>query len=463
MNILPQDPEIFGKVLEICRLVNDHGGKAYMVGGSVRDSLLGLTIRDFDLEIFNIPPSELLNLIKEHFSVNLVGKAFGVIKLNHYPIDLSLPRKEVKAGKKHNEFLISSDENMSPDQASRRRDFTINSILYDPIQEQILDPLNGTVDLDNKILRHCSDQFSEDPLRALRGMKFSSIFDLKPTEETRQLVSTIDLNPLSKSRIYEEWKQTMVRSTKPSTGMNYLDETNLIRFYPELAKMKGCPQDAVYHPEGDVWTHTLLCLDAFVKFRPNEQKEAAIAGLAVLCHDMGKPNTTVIHDTGRISSKRHEIFSEHEGRKFLDRITDNRSVIEAVLPLVKCHMIPYQLFVNNNPAASVRKLALKTGNIQLMSVVVASDRNGRGGEFMEHVPEAEYLINKARELEVLNSKPQPIIQGRHLIEFGYSPGRYFKEILNDCFDAQLNGDFFDLENGKKYLKSALNRVNSIQS
>ncbi|KAK3606800.1 hypothetical protein CHS0354_018394 [Potamilus streckersoni] len=447
--------------LDICRRIREHGGHAYLVGGSVRDSLLGIPVKDFDIEAYGLPPEELISAVKNAYRIDLVGKSFGVIKLKHHGVDVSLPRRERKTGVGHRDFMIASDHAMSPEEACLRRDFTVNAMMYDPLADTLTDPLGGAKDLEQRILRHCSHQFDEDPLRALRGMRFCAVFLLTPAPETAKLISSIDISPLTKSRVFDEWRKMLLYAPKISPGLDFLKVTGLDRFYPELKKMQGCPQDPIYHPEGDVWTHTALCLDAFAAFRPDNEADALTAGLALVCHDMGKPETTVFKENGRIGSPRHEVYSEIRGREFLSRITDSEQVMRQVLPLVRWHMSPYQLYAAKNSAAAVRRLAYRAGNLKLLAAVTAADHNGRGEPLRADVPEARYLIDMATQLELLDHRPVPLMMGRHLMELGLVPGPQFKDILDECFDAQLNGDFGDTESGIHYLKNLLRRKKSL--
>ena len=183
-----KDPDIAKAVENICKLVNEAGGKAFLVGGCVRDAFWGLSSsKDFDIEVYGLQPEKLYDILKEHFIVDLVGQAFGVIKLHHFPIDVSIPRRESKTGLGHRDFMIMSDPSMTPEAAASRRDFTINTLAWDPLTNKIIDPYNGISDIKNRILRHTSDKFNEDPLRVLRGMQFAARFDLEVFSETVDL------------------------------------------------------------------------------------------------------------------------------------------------------------------------------------------------------------------------------------------------------------------------------------
>lgn len=439
----------------VCELAYREGGVALVVGGCVRDSMMGLPAKDIDVEVYGVPAEVLKAGLAARFCIDLVGEAFGVIKLHHLPIDVSLPRRESKAGLGHKGFDILSDPNMTVEEAASRRDFTINAMAYDPRNDRLHDYFNGAADLRHRVLRHTSHKFVEDPLRVLRGMQFAARFQLSAAPETLKLCATIDSEGLARERIFEEWKKLILRGVKPSLGLRFLRESQWLRFYPELAALVNCPQDPEWHPEGDVWNHTLLCMDAFAEKRIGVEREDLIVGLAVLCHDFGKPLTTEHHED-HIRSPGHAEAGEAPTRAFLSGMTNESDLVEAVVPLVREHLRPKEFFDAQATPSAIRRLACRVKRIDRLVRVAWADQNGRLGFHADDFPAGEWLLKKAEELSVKSAAPRPIVMGRHLIELGVKPGPAFKPILDACYEAQLDGKLTCLEDGIAMAKDILN-------
>ncbi|MCP9445990.1 MAG: hypothetical protein NNA22_00260, partial [Nitrospira sp.] len=298
--------------------VRQAGGRTWLVGGSVRDLLLGRQPHDLDVEVTGLDLDRLHELLQQHFSVQFVGKAFGVFKLDGLPIDVSVPSR-IPAGRTFiADMRNQADPAMDIDEALARRDFTINAMAWNPRTSELRDPFNGRTDLTARTLRHVSDRFAEDPLRVLRGMQLAARFELTPALETVRLCSTLSQDGQPAERIWEEWKTLLLDGVKPSLGLTFLRDSGWLRFYPELAALQGCPQDPSWHPEGDVWIHTLHCLDWFAGERTGHETDDLIVGLAVLCHDLGKPLATT-SDRGRVTSHGHDQQGAAPARRFLER------------------------------------------------------------------------------------------------------------------------------------------------
>lgn len=439
-------------VVTLAEAVRAAGGRALLVGGWVRDALLGHPSKDADIEVFGLERDVLERTLRQQFRYDQVGKAFAVYKLKGLPIDVSLPRRESKTGTGHTGFTVEGDPHMSFAEAASRRDFTLNALLWDPLDGELIDTCGGRADLENRVLRHVSEKFSEDPLRVLRGMQFVARFDLEAAPGTVALCRSIEPEGLPRERLFEEWKKLLLKGIKPTRGLAFLRETGWVRYFPELEALIDCPQDPEWHPEGDVWTHTGHCLDAFARERIGDNWEDLIVGLAVLCHDFGKPLTTERAEDGRIRSIRHEIVGLRPAESFLRRLTDERAIFEQVLPLVEAHMRPNALYKSNAGDAAVRRLARLVGRLDRLLRVVRADMAGRPP--LPATGEADvWLQQRAEELAIKDSVPEPILQGRHLIESGLKPGRHFGEILEAAFEAQLDGDFADLDGALAWLKA----------
>lgn len=457
LNLSVLGPELKKTVLDIAELVSEAGGRAYMVGGSVRDLVSGVKdVKDVDLEVYGVDPESLEKVIGSRFEFDPCGVSFGVLKIKHFDIDISLPRRESKRGEGHRGFMIDADPNLTIPEAASRRDFTINAMYYDPLTEELIDPYGGLKDLEGRVLRHVSEKFKEDPLRVLRGMQFIARFDLEPAPETIAICREVGIEGLSPERLFEEWAKLLTKGVAISRGLNFLRATGWVSYFPELEKLIGCEQDPKWHPEGDVWNHTLMCLDAFARSRIGEKDEDLIVGLAVVCHDFGKPATTALDPaSGHIRSLGHEEAGVEPTLSFLRRLTNEERILRDVPPLVERHMQPFSMWKQQAGDAAIRRLALKVGRIGRLLRVAHADDEGRppekaggssGGEDLKWLEEA------ANRLRIADEAPKPIFMGRHLIEMGYKPGPEFKSMIQECFEAQLDGKFADLEGAIKYFR-----------
>lgn len=436
----------------VADLVRKAGGRALLVGGCVRDKLLGIEPKDFDIECFGISSEDLRKTLASSFDLDLVGASFGVIKLHHYDIDVAMPRRETKLGLGHRAFGMEYDPTLTLEEASARRDFTVNAIYQDPLTDEILDPWNGRGDLEKGILRHVSDHFSEDPLRVLRGMQFVARFDLAPAPETVAVCRAMTPEGLASERLFEEWGKLLTKGVKISRGLDFLRAVGWVKYYPELERLIGCAQDPEWHPEGDVWNHTLACLDAFAAKRIGDFDEDLIVGLAVLCHDYGKPACTAYDPRRRrIRSLGHDEAGVEPTIVFLKRLTNEERLLKEVPPLVRLHMRPFAMWKDKSSDGAIRRLASKVVRIDRLIRVAAADDEGRP-PFPSEPESLAWLAEQAKRLEVEQAAPKPIMQGRDLIALGMSPGVKFGVILKAAYEAQLDGKFFDLKGGIEYVK-----------
>jgi tRNA nucleotidyltransferase (CCA-adding enzyme) len=443
--------------LLLATAIQKAGGQAVAVGGCVRDALMGKQSKEVDVEVFGLMPEALEAVLKDNrLGYDLVGQAFGVLKLKGIPIDVSIPRKETKLGLGHQGFAIESDPFLTYQTAAARRDFTCNAMAWDPLEKTLLDPYGGERDMKEGVLRHVGSQFSEDPLRVLRAMQFLARFEWKIAPETLAVCQKMTPENLPAERLFGEWKKLLLLGKRPSLGLNFLLQSGWIQYYPEIAALIDCPQDPEWHPEGDAWVHTLHAMDAFATERLGDEWEDLIVGLAVLCHDLGKPLTTTRDEhTGRIRSLGHETAGEEPTRSFLNRITGHKNLIEAVVVLVITHMRPQALYKDNASDAAIRRLALKVERIDRLVRVCKADHSGRPPLPIDDFPEGAWLLKRAHELEVASEAPKPILLGRHLIERGMKPGVSFKKILNRAYEAQIEGRFGDFAGALKWLDAEL--------
>jgi tRNA nucleotidyltransferase (CCA-adding enzyme) len=438
--------------------------RAYLVGGCVRDALLGLPGKDFDVEVFGVSYESLSKALARRGRVDLVGRSFGVVKLttgSGLAYDFAIPRRDRKVALGHKGFEVEFDADITPQEAASRRDFTINALMFDPRRGEVLDFFGGQADLRERVLRHTSAAFVEDPLRVLRGMQFTARFNLRPAPETVALCRSIkaSFRELAVERVGDEWFKWAAKSVVQSAGLRFLADTEWLEHFPEIAALRGTPQDPEWHPEGDVFTHTAHCCDALVKL-PEWQaadEESRIAWmLAVLAHDFGKPAVTheALRDGRmRIVSPGHEEGGVEPTLKFLERIHAPNIYLRRVPPLVANHLAHLQTVTDRG----VRRLAkrLEPETIAGLCVVMTADHSGRPPK-PPCVPEGvKALRAKAEELRVQDTAPKPILQGRHLIAAGMKPGKEFKAILHEAFEAQLEGQFSELEGAQEWLRSRL--------
>lgn len=445
------------------RLVRAAGGRALLVGGCVRDELLGGQPKDFDLEVFGLSPDRLESVLGTRFHLDLVGKSFGVLKLNHFNVDVALPRRETKLGEGHRAFEMAYDPALPLTEAAARRDFTVNAIYRDPLSGELIDPWNGLADLRTRTLRHVSEHFREDPLRVLRGMQFTARFDLCAASETIAVCREMTPENLPRERLFDEWSKLLVKGMRISRGLNFLREVGWVRYYPELNRLIGCRQDPTWHPEGDVWNHTCCCLDAFAQQRPhpNDTAEDIIVGLAVLCHDFGKPATTAFDPMrNRIRSLGHDEAGMEPTLSFLRRLTVEERILKEVPPLVRLHMRPFAMWKAKSGENAIRRLAAQVVRIDRLLRVAAADDAGRPPFPSEPEP-LQWLAAEAERLRVKDSVPRPLILGRDLIALGQKPGTSFGRIIKVCYEAQLDGAFTDSAGAQAYLKALLTQEGSI--
>lgn len=438
----------------IATQVREHDGTAFLVGGCVRDALLGITAKDYDIEIYGMTPDRLLTFLNVHFSLNTVGASFSVIKLSDFPVDIALPRRENKTAPGHRGFLVDTIPDLPYDEACARRDFTMNAILLNPLTGNIIDPWNGQQDINRRLLRHVSEHFSEDPLRVLRGMQFAARFSLTIAPETITICRTMSSENLSRERISAEWEKLFVKGIQPSLGLTFLHDCGWIRDYPELAALINCPQHPDWHPEGDVWTHTLHAMDALPYVRTNNDADNLIVAIAVLCHDFGKPKTTVHQADGRITAYQHEVAGTNRVRQFIARLWNQPHFSDQVVRLVNAHMRPLMLVMQNASDKAYRRLAVDVGRMDLLADVVECDSRATP----PNPPALDSLAKfrkRAEALAVTKEPPKPILMGRHLIDRGLKPGKKFGEILSQCYNAQIEGTFTNETSALTYLDRLL--------
>ena len=456
------------KIIEtISHSLQKHHAKAIIVGGSVRDHFLQLPIKDYDIEVYGLDTIEELETILSEFgSVNLVGKSFGVLKFVHEKeeYDFSFPRLESKVGKGHRGFDVETDGSMSFKEAALRRDFTINAMGYDVEEKAFLDPFNAQEDIDVHLLRHIDvNSFVEDPLRVYRAVQFCARFGYELAPETKKLcINMVQeglLEELPKERIYTEFVKLLLKSPKPSVGFELMRELGILSSFPELEAIIDVLQDPKWHPEGDVWVHTLMSIDAMASILSVQRsafstKQKLKFMFAILCHDLGKATTTAMdEEAGRIRAIGHEEAGIELTRNFLYRLTSEHDFIESILPLVQHHQKPSQFYKNGAKSKAVRRLATKV-NIEELVIVAKADFLGRTSQeaLQGDYKAGEWLLEKAKDLKVQNKPLDNLLQGRDLIDLGLEPSPKFKMILDEVYELQIEGVICDKEEALNYVE-----------
>lgn len=447
-------------ILDIANSVSAAGGRALLVGGCVRDKLMNKQPKDWDIEVYGIEPAQLRQLLDQFGDVNIVGEAFTVYKLGS-DLDISLPRRDRKSGRGHRGFVIEGDPLMTIEEATSRRDFTINAILQDPLTGEIIDPFRGRPDLDHHTLRAVSlKTFAEDSLRVLRAAQFAARFEFHIDPETVDACRLIDLSDLPSERIWGEMEKLLLRARRPSIGLKWLHELHVIdQLFPEIKALIDVPQDPEWHPEGDVFVHTQLVVDRareLIDDLPYPKQVTVM--LAALAHDFGKPATTVFVD-GRIRSREHEEAGIAPTENFLDRLNihtvEGYDVRAQVIALVRDHLRPGEFYKKRSEVGdgAFRRLARKC-ELDLLYRVARADSLGRNADWVPRekwydAAAQEWFIERARELDVESGAPAPILLGRHVLEMGLPPGPRIGEITKAVYEMQLDGRVTTLEQAQE--------------
>jgi len=444
----PRDDATFDRACDLARRVRQAGGRALVVGGWVRDRLLDRPSKDIDLEVYGLPVPALRAILEQVGPVNAVGESFTVFKVAG--LDVSLPRRESKVGRGHRAFEVTGDPHLTAREAARRRDFTINAIAWDPLTGDVEDPFGGVDDLDDGLLRHVDDaSFADDSLRVLRAVQFAARFELTLHPATEALCRGIPLDDLPAERVWGEVEKLLLRARRPSGGLSLAERLGVIRqLFPECQTLVGCEQEADWHPEGDVWTHTLMVVDearARADDLPYPRQVALMLG--AVAHDFGKPATTAWID-GRIRSPGHEEAGVAPALAWLDRLNVHTiggyDVRRQVVGLVVHHLKPgmWHKAPNGVGDGAFRRLAQKV-DLDLLARLARADCVGRTGEF--DCSAMDWFLDRAHRLGVEHRAPEPLLLGRHVLALGLPPGPAVGRVLAAVYERQLDGTVSSLD------------------
>lgn len=441
------NPEAAAALTDVAAAIDAAGGRAVLVGGAVRDMLLGVDPKDLDIEVSGLEPDELRQVLVEHTgTAELVGESFGVYKTRHmgHDFDVTIPRTETSTGRGHTDFDVSVDPTLDFDDAARRRDFTIGAMGWDPLTGELLDPYDGHRDLEDGVIRHVdADSFREDPLRVYRAARFAARFGFTVDPDTARLCRDMrpDADELPPERVWGELASTLQTARRPGEFLRVLRDVGWHDTIPELAACASTPQNPTHHPEGDVFNHTAHALDHFgsVVAPRLEPDERLVVGAAVLCHDLGKPSATTTTSDGRIIAHGHEDAGVEPVRALLAGRFAQSRLAGRVEPLVREHLRPLQL-ANIDPSdRAVRRLA-ETVPIRLAVAVAECDAAGRPPiDASDTIDRLHRLQERAETLGIADRPAVSHVSGRMLIDRGMKPGPEFKPILARLREMELDG------------------------
>ena len=405
-------PDLPNRLLKIAGDIHEAGGRAFLVGGWVRDALLGKSCRDYDIEVYDMAQDALVPILSKYGRTNLVGKAFGVIHLamKGLSLDFSFPRTESKVGYGHRGFVVHTDEKLSFKEAALRRDFTINAMGMELPDLTLCDPYGGIDDLRSHTLRHVGPAFAEDSLRILRGVQFASRFGCTLAPDTIELCRTLSLDDLSVERLFEEFKKWLLKPGKPSLGLKAFLDIKLDEYFLEI------------RPFNESWETLGIILDNMVPLREtlSEAQAMEFAFAALLC---GSPETSL---------------------SFLERITNETHLLKVVPSLLKAYQELDVAIVNDAP--TLRRLAVKLGGLKLLGLLVkCTPSEVYAVSKTEGECFADMFWNAASRLDLIENAPQPYLTGKRLMDMGVQPGKQMGEIIKQSFELQLDGKITNAE------------------
>jgi len=455
----------FPEIPAIIDLIGSAGGQAYFVGGTVRDLLKSTTVNDIDIEVHYLSLEALADILSKFGIVNYVGKAFGILKLNSSKVDWALPRTDTSGRKPQ----VTIDPFLDIVEALRRRDLTINAMAINLVSLDLIDPFNGVLDLQNKILRSPDIAFfGEDPLRFYRVMQFIARFEAYPDDELNKACETMDISKVSVERIEAEFKKMFLKSVNPSLGIRWLDKIGRLKeILPILYETKFTKQDPEWHPEGHVFEHLMQTLDATALIVSNHnffetEDDKLMLMYSGLFHDLGKISTTIFKD-GRIRSPGHAEAGAPLAKSMLKKITGNKKIIDSVCLLVKYHMLPGQFVKLQASLGAYRRLALKCKghtNLHMLAFLTLADRRGRNAEsYHPLTDDYEYVdtfIKNAKAAGVFESAQMPILKGKDISDL-VNPGIGMGNLLKYAYKLQISQGILDKEKLRQKIIQKLRR------
>ena len=423
---------------QIAAKVSSVGGKSYYVGGYVRDKLLGKENKDIDIEIHGISPDMLFWMLSGFGSVQSQGASFGVYNVKGYDIDIAQPRKEHATGRGHKDFEVSVDPNIGVKKAAMRRDFTMNAIMQDVLTGEMIDPFNGQADIKAGLIRHVNDEsFKEDSLRVFRAAQFASRFGFKVSDETMDIMRDMDVSALSRERVYGEMQKALLKADRPSVFFDTLrDCGKLDEWFPEVKALIGCKQTEKYHPEGDVYNHTMMVVDAAARMK-NRTTNPEFFMVSALCHDFGKPKTSKVEKDGLIHSYHHEIEGVPVAEAFLDRLNPDKKLKSYVTDMVANHMELHQMFTNKSRIKTTNHFFDRVRVPKDICYLYLADNCGKGQDKEAIAERKSFVFDRVSTYE--KRREVPMVSGKDLIALGLKPSTEFSTLLETARKAHFSG------------------------
>ena len=421
---------------KIAVAVEEKGGKAYFVGGYVRDLIRGNPGKDVDIEIHGVTPDTLKNILSSLGERLEIGESFGIFGLKGYSLDIAMPRTETNRGRGHRDFDVFVDPHIGTEKAARRRDFTINAMMQNVLTGEIIDHFGGREDLERGIIRHIDPvTFVEDPLRVLRGAQFAARFGFDIAPETIELCRTMDLSTLARERIMDELEKAMLKAERPSIFFELLRRMNQLSFwFPEAEALIGVEQNPKHHAEGDVWIHTMMVMDEVAKIRHYASDPLGLV-LSALTHDFGKAICTEIVN-GEIHSYGHETEGLPIIKTFMSRLTSEHRLIKYVLNLSEYHMKPNTLAATRASIKSTNKMFDSSVDPAALLCLAVADGLGKIAP-REYISYDDFFIERLAIYREYMSRPY--VMGQDLIDAGLKPSKDFSDYLDYAHKLRLAG------------------------
>lgn len=422
----------------IAKDIHEAGGRALLVGGCVRDALLGIPCSDIDCEVHGLEREALTALLQKYGEVDKSGEAFGVYTLKEAGLDFALPRLEKRTGSAHTDFEVVPMPQLDPARAAARRDFTVNAIMRDALTGEIIDPYGGVKDLHDHVLRAVpGGQFEEDPLRVLRGAQFAARFHLEPDENTLAMMRRMPLEHLSAPRVAAEMKKALLGSDAPDIFFDVLKRADALSvWFKELDSLRGVPQNPAYHPEGDAFIHTMMVLREAAAVR-DEAEDPLSFMLAALTHDLGKAVTTKKNDKGNWQSIGHEIKGLALIEKMLLRLGVKKQQIELCMNLCKLHMRVHTCYYQNARQTCTHLLFDECVNPDMLALLCICDARGTGKPAEYAQQEETFIMDRLHAYKQAAAQEMPT--GKMFLEEGAKPGPQLRNMICEARKKTLLG------------------------
>ena len=435
----PFSSELLDTAKEVVSELRNAGHKAYCVGGCARDTLLKIAPKEYDITT-SATPEEVSKIFPHTVPI---GVTFGVILviIGQYKFEVATFRKDqsYSDGRHPDSVTYSTLEQ----EDVLRRDFTINGMLYDPIEEEVIDHVGGIDDLENKIIRTIGDpyeRFNEDKLRMMRAVRFNSRYNFELDLNTFQAIEKLapEITQVSSERIRDEIIK-IITQKNPGHGLKMLSECGLLKYVlSDVEIMNGVEQPPQFHPEGDVFIHTCLVLDKL--FQNEDGVVSPELAMGALLHDVGKPPTFSVSD--RIRFNGHDKLGAEMSKKICRDLKLSNKQIEIIYSLIKEHLKFKD--VSKMKKSTLKRFIGMPHFEEHMALHLADCQASHG------ITDAyDFIMEKFSEFEEEEIKPAPLLSGKELIEMGYKPGPLFSEILNFVEEAQLEGEIEDMEDARK--------------